>query len=110
MFSRLTLTTGLQPAIVIFVTWKDVLKKIWFYLTQPHDLGNGNITFSVKTLVVGAVIFAATLLLSRRLTVLLKRRIAKYAYLDPGIQYTLARLTQYLIVAIGVLLALSFGI
>src|SRR5947209_3335475 len=62
------------------------------------------------TLLVGALIFAAALLLSRTLSALLQRRIAKRAYLDPGLRYTLGRLTQYLIIAIGVLVGLSFGV
>jgi small-conductance mechanosensitive channel len=48
--------------------------------------------------------------LSRTLSALLQRRIAKRAYLDPGVQYTLGRLTQYLIITIGVLAALSVGV
>src|SRR5256714_2773012 len=41
---------------------------------------------------------------------MLQRSIEKKAYLDPGLRYTLARLTQYLIIAAGALLALSQGI
>ena len=41
---------------------------------------------------------------------MLRRRIAKRAYLDPGIQYTLGRLTQYLVITIGVLMALTVGV
>ena len=41
------------------------------------------------------------MLLSRTLSALLQRRIAKHAYLDPGLQYTLGRLTQYLVIALG---------
>jgi potassium-dependent mechanosensitive channel len=44
------------------------------------------------------------------LSKLLQRRIAKKAYLDPGLHYTIGRLTQYLIITLGLLLALSFGV
>lgn len=99
------------PAITLtLASWRDVLYQIWSYLTEPHYLGNNNIKFSVTTIIEGAVIFAFALLLSRTLSTLLQRRIAKRAYLDPGIQYTLGRLTQYLVIALGLLLALTIGI
>jgi len=99
------------PAILsVFDSWTYVLGRIWHYLTVKQTIGNGNITVSITTLLEGILIFLAAVLLSRTLSTLLQRRIAKRAYLDPGIQYTLGRLTQYLIITIGVLLALSFGI
>src|SRR5437660_38631 len=88
----------------------DVLIRIWQYLTMKHTIGNGKINVSVTTFIEGVLIFVVALLLSRTLSALLQRRIAKRAYLDPGIQYTLGRLTQYLIISIGVLVALSFGL
>jgi small-conductance mechanosensitive channel len=102
------------PAATHFLTflvgWKDVLKEIWSFLKERHDIGNGNITFSVNSLVEGAIIFAVAIILSRTVSDLLQRRIAKRAYLDPGIQYTLGRLTQYLFITTGLLLALTIGI
>jgi len=99
------------PAIsFVFDSWGYVLGRIWHYLTVKQTIGNGNITVSVTTLLEGILIFLVAVFLSRTLTALLQRRIAKRAYLDPGIQYTLGRLTQYLIITIGVLLALSFGV
>src|ERR1051325_1253838 len=91
-------------------SWKDVLKQIWSYLIEIHSVGNGNIKFSITTIIEAAVIFGIALLMSRTLSALLQRRIAKRACLDPGIQYTLGRLTQYLVIAIGLLLALTIGI
>jgi small-conductance mechanosensitive channel len=96
--------------ILTLASWKDVLNQIWFYLTEIHSVGNGNIKFSITTIVEAAVIFTIALLLSRTLSALLQRRIAKRAYLDPGIQYTLGRLTQYLVIAIGLLFALTIGV
>ncbi len=95
-------------ALVFFQEWKSVLTRIWDHLT--HVYGFGTLHGSVATLVVGVLIFAAALLLSRTLSRLLQHRISKRAYLDPGLRYTLGRLTQYLIVTIGVLFALSLGV
>jgi small-conductance mechanosensitive channel len=96
-----------MPALALLEGWKDSLSRIWHYLDDKHSIGN--ITVSVTTLVLGIVIFSIALLLSRTLSALLQRRIAKRAYLDPGLQYTLGRLTQYIIVTLGALLALRTG-
>jgi small-conductance mechanosensitive channel len=95
----------LAPALVYLQSWQSLLIRIWHYLDDPHRIGN--IVVSVTTLVEGVLIFGLAILLSRTLSSLLQRRIAKRAYLDPGLQYTLGRVTQYLIVSIGLLLALK---
>src|SRR2546421_4141783 len=96
------------PAFVLLENWRDFLDRIWHYLNDKHTIGN--VSVSVTAIAFGILIFAVALLMSRTLSALLQRRIAKRAYLDPGLQYTLGRLTQYVIVALGSLLALSFGV
>jgi small-conductance mechanosensitive channel len=88
--------------------WRSVLTRIWSYITSEHRIGN--LHGSVASLFVGVLIFAAALLLSRTLSRMLQSRISKKAYLDPGLRYTLGRLTQYLIITVGVLFALSLGV
>ncbi len=85
--------------------WKDYLGRVWQYVNDVHKIGN--LQLSVTTVVEGLLIFIVALFLSRTLSAFLQRRIAKRAYLDPGLSYTLGRLTQYLIVTLGVLLALK---
>jgi len=100
-----------SAALALLAGWKDVLNQIWEILKERHDIGsNGNITFSVNSLVEGAIIFTFAIILSRTVSDVLRRRIAKQAYLDPGIQYTLGRLMQYLVITLGILLALTIGI
>lgn len=82
-----------------------MLARVWRYLNQPYQIGS--LEISVTRLVEGAIILAVVLLLSRTLSRLLQRSIEKRAYLDPGLRYTLARLTQYLIIALGILLSLK---
>jgi small-conductance mechanosensitive channel len=105
MTGRFAHTQGL---LVFLQDWKGVLARIWDHLTREHKFGA--LHGSVATLVVGILIFAAAWLLSHSLSRLLQHRISKRAYLDPGLRYTLGRLTQYLIVTIGVLFALSLGV
>jgi len=85
-----------------------IASRIWHdYLN--HKFTIGNIEVSATTLIEGMLIFALALFLSRTLSAFLQKRIAKRAYLDPGLQYTLGRLTQYLILALGALVALKAG-
>lgn len=79
--------------------------RIWWYLNEPYRIGS--VEVSVTRLLQGFLIFAVALILSRTLSRLLKRSIEKRAYLDPGIRYTLGRITQYLIITVGALLALK---
>jgi small-conductance mechanosensitive channel len=79
--------------------------RIWFYLN--HTFIIGNIEVSVTSFVVGVLVFVLALLAARGLSSLLESRIAKRHYIDPGIRYTVARLTYYLIIAVGSLFALK---
>src|SRR2546426_3201484 len=93
------------PAAILLQSWQSILSHGWHYLNDPFHIGS--IEISVTRLIEGALIVAVAILLSRTLSKLLQRRISKKAYLDPGLRYTLARLTQYLIITLGVLLALK---
>jgi small-conductance mechanosensitive channel len=97
----------IAPAAIFLESWREFLARIWHYLNDTHRIGN--IPFSVIALVQGALILALAVLASRTLSKLLQRRIARKAYLDPGLRYTMARLTQYLIISVGVLLSLKVG-
>src|ERR1700720_753555 len=103
MLARTLSQPVLTPAIVFLESWRELGARVWHYLDDPHKIGN--LYVSVTTIIEGVLIFALAILLSRTLSALLEKRIAKRAYLDPGLRYTLGRLTQYLIVAIGLLLA-----
>jgi small-conductance mechanosensitive channel len=93
------------PAAVFLESWREFFSRIWHFLNDQHKIGS--IPFQVTALVEGALILALAILASRTLSTLLQRRIAKRAYLDPGLRYTMGRLTQYLIIAVGMLLSLK---
>ena len=101
----ITKRSVIAPAAIFLESWRELFGRIWHYLNDPHYIGN--IPVSVIAILEGALIFVLALLASRTLSALLQRRIAKRAYLDPGLRYTMGRLTQYLIVAVGVLLSLK---
>jgi len=83
----------------------SVLARIWRYLNQPYQIGS--LEVSVTRLIQGLVIVTLVLLLSRTVSRLLQKSIAKKAYLDPGLRYTLGRVTQYLVITLGILWALK---
>ena len=85
----------------------SAITRVWHYLNQYYEIGS--VKLSVTSVLEGLLVLALTVFLSRVLTRLLQRRIAKRAYLDPGLQYTLGRLTQYLIFILGVLLAIKIA-
>ena len=106
MFSITRVCLGnVSPAFILFDNWKDILGRVWHYLNDPYKIGN--LQVSVTTLIEGLVIFAIAWFLSRTVSGFLQRRIAKRAYLDPGLQYTLGRLIQYLILTLGILMAVK---
>jgi len=84
---------------------RSIVSRIWSYVNDPFKIGS--VEISVTRLIQGLLILAIALLLSRTLSRLLQRRIAKRAYVDPGLRYTLGRVAQYLIITLGALLALK---
>ena len=96
------------PGVIFLQEWQDAVKRIWHYLSHKYSIGN--LEGSIATLIGGTLIFILALLMSRMLSKLLQHRIAKRAYLDPGLHYTIGRLTQYLVITLGLLVALSFGV
>lgn len=83
----------------------NAFRRIWFYLNNPIEIGN--IKVSVTTFATGLLVFVLALLVARAASSLIESRISKRPYIDPGIRYTVARLTHYLIVALGTLYALK---
>ena len=104
MPALLTQSFSVALAVTILQDWKSVVARIWFYLTYAPI---PNVKASIVSLLEGILIFALAMFLSRTLSRMLQNRIAKQAYLDPGLRYTMGRLTQYIVIALGVLFALS---
>src|SRR5256884_6937052 len=87
-------------------SWKGVLSRGWYYLNHKFPVGNAEI--SATTLTGGLLILILAVILSRTLSRLIERQITKKAYLEPGLRYTLARLIQYITIALGVVWAFKF--
>ena len=107
MLSKVVALAESKPVFALLEGWKDFLARLWQYINDVHKIGN--LQLSVTTILEGVLIFIVALFLSRTLSAFLQRRIAKRAYIDPGLSYTLGRLTQYLILSVGLLLALKLA-
>jgi potassium-dependent mechanosensitive channel len=102
-------TSAAQALGAVFAQgWRELGRLVWHYLDDPFKVGS--LYVSITQLVEGILILILALLASRTLRTLLQRRIAQRAYLDPGLQYTMGRLAQYLVVAGGVLLSLKVAL
>ena len=80
----------------------------WSYLNKTFTFGR--LQVSAATLVQGLVILVLMIGLSRWVSGVLERRIAKRAQIDPGIGYTIGRLTKYVLTTLGVIIFLQVGL
>lgn len=80
-------------------------KRIWDFLDHPFKVGN--IEVSVTSLAVGIIVLVISIVVARSVSALLQRRIGARANLDPGLRYTIARLANYFLVTVGVIIALK---
>lgn len=87
-----------------------LIARIWSYLTQQFTFGR--ITVSVSSLFVGVLVVVVTLLAARWSSALIDRRMANRRQIDPGLRYTICRLVKYVVITVGILIALkqAFGI
>jgi potassium efflux system protein len=97
-----------SPAPLLWLQVGDAIKRIWGYLGR-NFIETSTTKISVISMALGVLVFILALLASRMFSTMLERRIAKREYIDPGIRYTVARLTHYLILGLGLLLALKLG-
>ncbi len=81
------------------------LQNAWSYLNKPFTFGR--LQVSAATLVQGLVVLLLAMILSRWVSALLERRLAKRPQIDPGIGYTIGRLTKYVLTALGVIIFLQ---
>jgi len=100
----------LPNGILLFQETTAIIAQIWAYLTKQFTFGR--ITVSVSSVITGVAVILVTMVVSRWASTLLDHRIANRRHIDPGLRYTICRLAKYVVVAVGVLVALkqAFGI
>ena len=82
-----------------------IIARVWSYLTQQFTFGR--ITVSASSLFVGVLVVVLTLLAARWSSALIERRMANRRQIDPGLRYTICRLVKYVVMTVGILVALK---
>src|SRR5690242_791591 len=82
-----------------------IIESVWAYLTRQFTFGR--IMVSVSSVVIGAVVVLLTIVIARWSSVLIERRLANRRHIDPGLRYTICRLAKYIIITVGLLVALK---
>ncbi len=83
----------------------NLIARVWSYLTQQFTFGR--ITVSVSSVIVGVIVVIATIFIARWSSFLIDKRLANRRHIDPGLRYTISRLIKYLVITVGLLLALK---
>ena len=82
-----------------------IIARVWAYLTRQFTFGR--ITVSVSSVIIGAVVVLLTIFIARWSSVLIERRLANRRHIDPGLRYTICRLVKYVVMTVGILVALK---
>ena len=101
---------NLLVALLFLQNSVEIIARIWAYLTKQFTFGR--ITVSISGVITAVAIILVTIFLARWTSALLERRIANRRHIDPGLRYTICRLVKYLVITIGVFVALrqAFGL
>ncbi len=94
---------------------ENVLERLWrlsepvrYYINYTWKVGN--FPFSIATLTLGLLVLLAAVVVSRYLRGFIERRMAHHKHLDPGVQFTILRLVHYVVIAVGLIIALRIGV
>jgi small-conductance mechanosensitive channel len=85
----------------------EVLGRIKDFL--DHEYSFGRLKFTLSGLIIATIVVVVSVALSRFVSSLIQRRITTKRHIDPGLRYTISRLVKYLILTLGILLAIKQG-
>jgi small-conductance mechanosensitive channel len=86
----------------------EALHRIKDLLQREYTFGK--LTVSPAGLIIATIVIAVSVALSRFVSSLIQRRIATKRHIDPGLRYTISRLVKYLILTLGILVAVQKGL
>lgn len=90
---------------------ESVFNRIWQYLGFLNDEHKiGKFTFTIANLIIGLLLLLAAIIISRVLRSVVERWLVNHTHIDPGLQYTLLRLTHYVLITTGILAAFNIGL
>ncbi|MGI9105240.1 MAG: mechanosensitive ion channel family protein [Pyrinomonadaceae bacterium] len=106
-------TSNTFAAAPMLLLWQDgnaLLNRLWNFLQLVNrEFTIGNFQISLAKLALGAFVLILAVFVSRRLRGFLETRLTTRTHLDPGLQFTLLRLTHYAIVTVGILAAFKIA-
>ena len=95
-------------AAAFFEDWQGVLARIWDYLNR--QLTFGRVSISAAGLISATLAIIVTVVVSRYASTFVESRLKKRTHIDPGLRYTICRLTRYIVVTIGLFIAIKAGL
>lgn len=89
---------------------ENVLQRLWRWTEPLRNYINfkwelGSFVFSASTILLGLAVLLVAVFVSRYLRSFIERRMARHKHLDPGVQFTILRLVHYVVIAIGMVIA-----
>jgi small-conductance mechanosensitive channel len=107
--------TGVARAALLAQTDENVLERLWRWTEPVRNYLNvkwvfGNFTFSISSVMLGIAIVVVAWGVSRYLRAFLAHRFAAHPHLDPGVQYTILRMVNYIVIAIAIVTALRIAV
>jgi len=111
---QVAILTSLQYGLKFAVSLQEqsqegTLKTAWSYLNREIKVESLGLTIYPVSILLGLIVLVVTVVLARSVSALLQRRTTTFLQLDPGIRYTIARLVNYFIITVGVLIALKLA-
>ena len=105
LIHQLLINIQTSVAIIFWQNDTGVFRQVWAYINRTFAFGR--IQISLATLIQGILLLTIAFVLSRWLSRVMERRLTRRAQIDPGIAYTIGRLTKYLLTSIGIVLFLK---
>lgn len=102
MFLNLSIGEDLSPKSMLDIA-------VWILTYEIPLSSDGSMRVSLVGLITALVLFWIARIVSRWLQQLFRSRIAQPTNLDPGLSYTLERMVHFVVLSLGVLLALKVG-
>ena len=88
--------------------WQDsdsFFGPVWDVLTKQFTFGR--ITISISSLIIGLLVITLTMLIARYASTFVEHRLSRRQHIDPGLRYTICRLIRYIVITVGILVAIK---
>jgi small-conductance mechanosensitive channel len=88
---------------------QTIIEKILYYLNYPF-IKQDQFKVSIISLLLLALVITASAIISRYVRMILRKRVFPRFHIDLSLQYTLLKIIHYMILALGTIYGLKFGL